>query len=144
LKLAKSATQPVGIFLFVVLASLSLGILVSGVRSLVLDWVYSLTGLHRPEMDYLALKDAGKKAVFDGLNENFYRYYQFYANSLVAVSISGASHFSPHDIGWGSWPTIALFTTLVVVLFFSARVSLKRYYDGLDILFKNKGKQKND
>ncbi len=131
--------EGVGVFLFVVLASLALGILVSGVRSIVFDWLYSKLGLPRPEMDYLALKDPGKKAVFDGLNENFYRYYQFYANSLVAVLTFCGSYMLPLYTKVVSGYAITFFVLLVIALFISARISLARYYEGLNILFGRHG-----
>lgn len=81
---SSAGAQPptTGSFFMVVLASLALGMLTSAIRWLLFD-----TLLHRnlknPSLDWSQLQD--KLAAFDYINENHYRYYQYYANSAVAV-----------------------------------------------------------
>jgi hypothetical protein len=40
-----------------------------------------------PFIDFSKLSDKNVYAAFSGVNENHYRYYQYYANSLVALSV---------------------------------------------------------
>lgn len=73
----------VGGFLYVTLASVGAGITVSTVRWAVIDSLHHWTGIRRPPWDDSKLQD--KLDAYQALVENYYRYYQFYANMLVAV-----------------------------------------------------------
>ncbi len=78
---APSWQPSTGSFLLVVIASLALGMLVSAIRWVIFDrWLYSG---RTADLDWSELPD--HLAAFDYINENHYRYYQYYANSAVAV-----------------------------------------------------------
>ena len=66
----------IGGVLYVTLAALALGMTVSVIRWLVLDWLHHHTGIRPPEWDFSALQD--NLDAFLALVENHYRYYQFY------------------------------------------------------------------
>lgn len=79
---AGAQSPTTGSFLMVVLASLALGMLISAIRWLLFDTLLHRT-LKSPSLDWSKLQE--KLAAFDYINENHYRYYQYYANSAVAV-----------------------------------------------------------
>jgi len=90
---------------YALLAATAAGMVVSCFRWLIIDRVHALTGLGNPIFNAQALEE--KPAAFAYLVENHYRYYQFYANTLVGVvwayavhRLLGISHFSiGTDIG---------------------------------------------
>jgi hypothetical protein len=73
----------VGGFLYVTLASVVAGLTASTVRWIVIDTLHHVTGIARPALDYSRLRD--NVAALDMLTEFYYRYYQFYANMVVAL-----------------------------------------------------------
>lgn len=80
-------------------------------------------------MKFASLKDKDRYAAFAGVIENHYRYYQYYANTLVAVicsavayAFSGAGRLSAGLVLLGS-------LGLAIPLFFGSRDALKKYYD---------------
>lgn len=116
----------VGGFLYVTLGSIAAGLIVSAVRWLVLDSVHHRTGVAKPRWDFSRL-DA-KLNAFDVLNEQHYRYYQFYGNMLAALCVAFVVR------GWfvvQSWPdalaTVCL-AGLGVLLFVGSRDTLQKYY----------------
>jgi hypothetical protein len=70
-------------FLYVTLASVRAGMTVSTVRWATVDPLHALTGIRRPLRNDARLQD--RLAAFEAPVENHYRYYQFYANMLVAL-----------------------------------------------------------
>lgn len=112
-------------FMYVLIASVAAGMTVSAVRWATVDWLHAVTGLVRPAWDDARL---GKRlGAFEALVENHYRYYQFYANMLVALGLAyptwclsaGGSLFQPTD--WG-------FLLVEGVFFAASRDALGRYY----------------
>lgn len=83
-----SGDPTVGGFCYVSLASLAAGMTVSAVRWLLVDTLLACTGVHRPRWNDALL--AEKLEAFEALVDNHYRYYQFYANTLVALAFSYA------------------------------------------------------
>lgn len=82
---AKDKAPTVGGFLYATLASLAIGLLISAVRWLIIDRIHSLTGVSEPDITFTNLKDKDRYAAFLGAVDNHYRYYQYYANTLVAI-----------------------------------------------------------
>jgi len=67
-----------------IVRSLNDGLTVSTVRWMLIDTLHHLTGVPRPRWDFSLLQrhiDA-----YEALTENQYRYYQFYANMLTALT----------------------------------------------------------
>jgi hypothetical protein len=133
--------QGVGVFLFVALASLALGVIVSGVRSLMIDrflcdWIVpKRLRLKRPVLDMSKLANADTRDGYEALNENYFRYYLFYANTVVAfIAVVTARAFSPAVRQ--SLPTYPIAIVLVIVLLISARDSLQRFYSAAEKLLQ--------
>lgn len=117
----------VGGFLYVTLASVAAGLTVSTVRWLVIDSVHHVTGIRNPRWDFSRLKE--NVAALDMLIEIHYRYYQFYANMIVAVLFTVAAR---HVTGGMSARELvgidvgAIF--LCLVFFLGSRDTLRKYY----------------
>ena len=127
---ASNREQSVGIFLFVLLASLALGVVISGVRALVIDKLLRarlLRSLSVPKLNLDWSKvDEAKLPILIAIRDGHYRYYQFYSNTAVALvlwastrSVAGGPSLNVYK--WG----ILLVT--VVALIESARGSLQGY-----------------
>jgi hypothetical protein len=136
---AASEKDPtVGIFLFVLLASLSTGLVVSGVRALLVDHVLrSRRLLGRFAVPTCRINwskvDDKKLRVVNAIRDGHYRYYQFYSNTFVAMvfwvcsrsyAVKGAAALT-----WGRW---ALIFAMLLALLVSARESLLRYATALE------------
>lgn len=128
---ASEKEQSVGVFLFVLLASLSMGLVVSGVRALAIDNLLRFRHLLRrlvvPELtlDWSKVDDK-RLLVLVTIRDAHYRHYQFYSNTLVALLFWAFSRAfaSEPSLPWQHW---ALITAAVVALLLSARDSLLRY-----------------
>ena len=134
---ASDKDQNVGVFLFALLASLSLGLAVSGVRALLIDGLLSwemLGPLKLPKLtiDWKALDEKGL-AKLVALRDNYYRFYQFYSNTMVALAvwIVARSTSDMPPLAGQSW--VALVAILVVLLL-AARQQLNLYYAAVNAL----------
>jgi len=118
----------IGGFLYSTLASLSLGLLISAVRWAVVDHIHYCTGVRDHGMNFANLKDKDRFAAFQGAVENHYRYYQYYANTLIAIMAAFAIHvFAAHrKPGLTAWVVVIL---ACIALFWGSRDALKKYYD---------------
>lgn len=111
---------------YAILAAATIGMIVGCVRWFVVDHIHAWTGVKAPTWDDSRL--AGRLSAFDYLVENHYRYYQFYANTLVAVVFSyGINRWT------GTWSLLGLATDLGVILlccilFVGSRDALTKYY----------------
>ena len=129
--LTSSATTPqtnlsVGGFLYSALASLALGLILSALRWRVIDWLLNLMGVKCPELDFSKLKDHDTAAAFRDIVENHYRYYQYYANTLVAI-VAGCLlyRFSGHSAQCLIYGAALI---VVIVLFVGGKDALEKYY----------------
>jgi hypothetical protein len=127
--LAKSSinnTPTVGGFLYATLASLALGMLLSAIRWLIVDSLFSVTGIKTPDLDFGKLKEGDNYSVFLGVVENHYRYYQCYSNTLVAILSALSIHliFGEEKL---SFAVCMISGAVVITLFFSSRDALKKY-----------------
>lgn len=115
-----------GGFLSSTLAALGLGMTISAVRWLLIDTIHHRTGLQAPQWNFTRLTE--RVAAFDLIVEHYYRYYQFYANTLVSFLILWVVYRIQQ--GLALWSFLDLLFLLLIGIFFSAsRDSLKRYYD---------------
>jgi hypothetical protein len=127
-------------FLYTCIASVAVGMTVSAVRWAVVDGLHAATGLTRPEWDDAKLSE--RLPAFEALVENHYRYYQFYANMLVALALAyptwrisaGAGLFQPTDLG---------FLLVQAVFLAASRDALRRYYQRSAILLGTRERQVN-
>jgi hypothetical protein len=113
--------------LYVLLAAAEAGMVASCFRWLIVDRLHELSGVAAPSFNPRAL--AERPAAFDYLVESHYRYYQFYANTLVAAAWAYAVHRWAGDLpvlGVGSDLGVLL---LCGVLFAGSRDALSKYRD---------------
>jgi hypothetical protein len=120
-------------FPYVTLASLALGLIISAVRWAVIDQIlrchYFLRHQkHLPKIDFSKLSDPNKFAVFQGANENHYRYYQYYSNTLVGIVV-GFSIYQFRSTKWAPALIWVIFGVLIVVLFLASKDCLFKYHE---------------
>lgn len=120
---AKSSGEvTVGGFLFITLASVAAGVTASTVRWLIMDWVHHRTGIVPPRWDDARLQE--RLGAFEALVDAHYRYYQFYANSLVSMLILLVHRVVTEPVE-GRTVTLALLSGL---FWLGSRDTLRRYY----------------
>ena len=83
-------------FLFVTVASVGFGQLVSTLRWLVIDSIHERTGIPLPRITLRALSKS--TGAFDRIVEYYYRYYQCHANLLVAIGIAGPFRWAANGL----------------------------------------------
>jgi hypothetical protein len=130
---AQNSEQSVGIFLFAALASVTSGVIISGLRDLAADPLFcsgclGLVGkIELPKAGFRKLSEPSVLTAFEATIENYYRYYQFYANTAVAIALLTLSRIvavCPPVWPKGWWIITIL---LMILLGISAYRSLKRY-----------------
>lgn len=123
----------VGGFLYVTLGSVAAGMTVSALRWAIVDTIHHFTGLPRPRWDDSRLTD--RLRAVEHLVEVHYRYYQFYANSLVALLITYLSwSWSSEFLAVGSTYWIILVLVAEFVFFAASRDALGKYYRRMNSL----------
>jgi len=116
----------VGGFFYVTLASIAMSMMLSSIRWCLIDTLHHYTGKPRPKWNDAVLQE--KLAAFDLLVQEHYRYYQFYANSLVALIVGYAGHRYAHGFAeFNGHMEIVLFL-LIGVFWATSRSNLHRYY----------------
>lgn len=113
-----------------VMAALVAGLIISAVRVVALDPVLHWTGLPKPKVNYEKLVTPEKRAVFNEVVENVYRYYQFYGNVFLALlllivlryGVAGAPMVSSLTAG----ALFIIHLASLVTLFFAARQSMRQ------------------
>lgn len=125
----------VGGFLYITIASVGAGLTVSTIRWLVIDWIHHRTGIHQPDWDFSRLHET--VAAFDVLIEIHYRYYQAYANLIVAVATATAIRSFAE--GWKPGE-LALAILLCWLFFLGSRDTLKKYYRRVEGVLRRRRK----
>lgn len=115
----------VGGFLYVAMSSLAAGLTVSAARWAVVDTIHHRTGIAAPLLDFSQLQE--RLSAFDLAVEHYYRYYQFYGNTFVALPFLYGCRLAVDGGSVFGWSTLG-FLVLEVVLFAASRDSLRRYY----------------
>ncbi len=136
---AASNQQTFGVFLFVLLASIALGIGVSGLRALLFDNLFHcrcLRGwrIERPRVAWRGITDDQRQAL-SMLIEGFYRYYQFYSNSLVALLALLFARVTGYPEARWSLGAVAALAFASLTLLWSAHDSYSKYSSGVANLF---------
>ena len=117
----------VGGFLYVTLASVGTGLTVSTVRWAIIDSVHHWTGIRRPPWDDSRLQE--KLGAFESLVENHYRYYQFYANMLVAMCVVLLARLFSSGRSWNELDLADCGILLMSVVYWAgSRDTLRKYY----------------
>lgn len=112
---------------YAMLGATAAGMVVSCFRWLIVDRVLELTGVPAPVFNARALEE--RPAAFGLLVESHYRYFQFYANLLVAVIWTYAVYRVADASVTLSYGTDAGTFVLCVTLFAGARDALAKYRD---------------
>jgi len=124
---AISPTQAptIGGFLYLTIASVACGMVVSAVRWAAVDTLHHATGLPLPPLDFSKL---GRNVeAFNLLIEIHYRHYQFNANMLVATAIAFASYRIQQPARFG-WLDIG-FVLVEVIFWATSRDTIRKYYE---------------
>jgi hypothetical protein len=122
---APTETATLGGFLYVTIASILAGLIVSTIRWLVIDTLLHWTGIPRLQWDFTRLQ--AHIGAYSILNENHYRYYQWYSGMVVAiVAVIAFRRLSlgPLEDLW----TDAGLAVLAVLLLVGARDTFSKYY----------------
>ena len=118
-----------GGFLYLTIAAIFAGLVVSTIRWLLVDTIHWLTGLKQPNWNFAKLSD--RQEGFAMLIDVHYRYYQFYANSMVALVFFGISRWLVTGIsGW----ELAAGVAIEALFFAGSRDTLRKYYRRVDAL----------
>lgn len=124
---ATPANAPtIGGFLYLTVAALAVGMIVSAVRWAVVDTLHGCTGLRMPPFDFSKL---GRNVeAFSLLIRIHYEHYQFYSNMFVATAVTYACYRvklgGVIPLGWLD----VGFLVLEVVFFATSRDTLRKYY----------------
>ena len=124
--IASSQPPTVGGFLFVNVAAAGAGVLLSGVRWLVLErWWW---GEEDPGGGVSLAERRRSELVYQNLVAQFYDFYLFYGNTLVALIVLYATWALTGELHWGlAWGGGAL-AIAILVLERSARNSFERFH----------------
>lgn len=113
-------------FLTLTLVCLAVGLTVSAVRWMTIEQIYHRIGVSPSAFNFANLPK--RLAAFKEVVENHYRYYQFYANTLVA----GMLAFSLRALRHHSWSSRLDWSVALVcglALFLGGRDALSHYYE---------------
>jgi hypothetical protein len=132
-------SETIGSFLYLTVASLSLGMIVSAIRWLLIDhFLYWVVRVKKPTTDFANLSKPGTFEAFKGLNENHYRYYQYYSNTLTAIVVGFLAYLE-----WGAVaPTLRVWiavSLLAMALLLAAGDALQKYNTRVADILKPKG-----
>lgn len=120
-------TTSIPALFYVLLSSLAVGMAVSAFRWALIDTIHHHTGIIRPALNFSNLKDVLQE--FETINEHHYRYYQYYANTLIALVCTYSIRCI--KLSMLPWYEPVLFLGLsitVAILFYASRDSLKQFY----------------
>lgn len=121
-------------FLYLTMASLTVGMTITAVRWAIVDQLHTITGLQPPKLDFSRL--ATSVDAFNLLIEIHYRHYQFYANMFVATGIAYLCHRIHLGTLWHMDLLDPGFVLLESVFFLTSRDTLRKYYQRTQQLLK--------
>jgi len=126
LGVAAEKETTVGGFLFVLVASIGVGVFLSGIRHLFFDR-FLLKDLGRPpQLDQKKRKDL--EGPYQSLKEDHYRFYQFYSNTAVALPIAFLFWVVTQSPAQARAIVVGVVLLMAVaILYVSARHCLARY-----------------
>jgi len=117
----------VGGVLYVTAAAITIGMILNAVRWLVIDPLWHILHIPRPDWDDALLET--RLTAFDRLVEDHFRYHQFYANSAIGLVVAfTAWRLSEGGAGTPFGLPEACLASLEITLLLSSRDALGRYY----------------
>ena len=111
-------------FLFGTLAAIAAGLVINAIRWHTVDPLHYASGVPRKRWDYPRLAD--QVAAFQYLVANQFRYYECYANTMVAIAFSSAVWFATADSIDAT--AVAAFLAIQFVLWSASRRTLLNYH----------------
>ena len=81
----ESGQVVIGPLIFLALATLAVGLIVSSLRVVLLEPIFHVTGVRQENVDYQKLANADQREFFKEMIKNVYRYEQFYGNTFLAL-----------------------------------------------------------
>ena len=118
------ASPTIGGFLFGTIAAVAAGLVVNAIRWHIVDPLHYASGVPRKNWDYSKLPQ--QMAAFQFLVSNQFRYYECYANMMVAFAFTSAIWMgSTANI---SGNVVAVFLCVELVLWNASRRTLKNYH----------------
>ncbi|MBN8628654.1 MAG: hypothetical protein J0M17_24550 [Planctomycetes bacterium] len=129
-----TAAPTIGGFLYGTVASVLAGLTASTIRWVVIDTLHHHTGLPPPRWNFARL--VARSGAFELLIQAHYRYYQFYANMVVALTFvlaarKSAAPASPDGVD-------AAMVALIGLFFAGSRDTLRKYYGRVEQLLGNR------
>jgi len=122
-----------GASVLIVLGGLLAGIIVSGFRAFLLDWIHLKTGVKPRALNYRVLANKETLEAYKEAINNTYRFYQFYGNTVLSLTfflfarfVAASLPIRTHKIQFG------VTVLLIVVLFIQSRRSLRSTYNILE------------
>ena len=110
-------------------AAAGMGVAVQGARWVLFENVLlKMTGPAAPDWSDDRMEDPDVRSRMAELRDQHYRYYQFYAGLAVALLLLGVAALGASAVSFG-WRTTIPVLAAELVLVFSARHTLTRYYD---------------
>ena len=120
------AEASLGAPLYAVLAATTIGMIVSCFRWLIIDHLHHWTGITPPAWNDSRLEE--RIGAFNYLVDNHYRYYQFYANTLISVALAYlVNRLAATSPLLGAGTDVAC-ACLCIVLFAGSRDALLKYF----------------
>ncbi|MBS0204494.1 MAG: hypothetical protein JSS49_16440 [Planctomycetes bacterium] len=125
---SSQASPTVGGFLYVTVAAVATGLLVSTIRWMTVDRIHHVTGIPMPNWDFAKLGNS--LSAFELLVSAHYRFYQWHANMLVAIAFAFFSFavVSPLQ-GLLGFEIAISFIVVEIVLWLGSRDTLRKYYE---------------
>jgi hypothetical protein len=137
------AAPTIGDFLYGTIASLAAGLIINAVRWVFVDHILfvcshlnkRLAGLRRPKLDFSRVRE---KDVLEGFNaavNNYFRYYQYYSNTLVALTVGYGTYSAYKKNLW--LPEITLWYLLISsALLLASGDCLQKFYVSISQILK--------
>ncbi len=117
-------TPTIGGFLYLTVASIACGMVVSAIRWAVVDSLHRVTGLQLPTLDFSKL---GRNVeAFHLLIEIHYKHYQHFSGMLIATAIAYGSYRIKHGFWQLGWMD-AGFLVIEAIFWMASRDTLKKY-----------------
>lgn len=123
---APDNTPTISGFLYLTVASLTVGMTITALRWAIVDKLHAITGLRSPPLDFSRLGD--RVDAFNLLIEIHYRHYQFYANMFIATAIAWTCHRIELGTLLHADMIDAGFVILEAIFFTTSRDTLRKYY----------------
>jgi hypothetical protein len=123
-----TASSGLGPIAAILMACLSLGVVLNGCRSVLVDWVWYSpkwrNPLNRPADVLGILASREQLEAYESMLENMFRFYLFYANVALALAMAGLSFLAMPGQADLSITAAAAVVALILIMMIAARNSL--------------------